>query len=245
MRFGNAIIYLKKQTILIVKVSNNCIWPNALIRRSYWKHMEESITGVDDDSQNNSNKKFWCHIKGTKKDKVGTAPLKGNGILVSDSKGKAEILNRQYQSVFTREDSTNIPHPIEPPSPKMNDIVISRHGILKLLQDFKENKASDPDLIPPRVLKAAANPISFCLEFFPSLHFDRNFPETEKQANNTPVFKKGKRFKASNYHPILLTYICSKLLEHIVVSKIMSHFQGNNTLGDCQHGFRSKRSCET
>ena len=53
---------------------------------------------------------------------MGTAPLKDNGILVSDSNGKAEILNRQYQSVFTRENSTNIP--IEPPSPEMPDIVI-------------------------------------------------------------------------------------------------------------------------
>ena len=37
-----------------------------------------------------------------KKDASGTAPLKKEGVLVSESKGKADILNKQYASVFRR-----------------------------------------------------------------------------------------------------------------------------------------------
>jgi hypothetical protein len=111
---------------------------------------------------------------------------------------------------------------------------------------LKENKASGPDHISPRVLKAAANPISFCLErIFHASMSTGTVPKDWTQANITPVFKKGERFKASNYRPVSLTCICSKLLEHIVVSNMMSHFDQNDTLVDCQHGFRSKRSCET
>ena len=51
-------------------------------------------------------------------------------------------------------------------------------------------------------------------------------------------------FKASNYRPVSLTWICSKLLEHILVSNIMKHLE-NNILCDRQHGFRIKLSCET
>jgi hypothetical protein len=42
-----------------------------------------------------------------------------------------------------------------------------------------------------------------------------------------------------------LTAICCKLLEHILTSNIRKHLSQNKILNDCQHGFRSKRSCET
>ena len=60
-----------------------------------------------------------------------------------------------------------------------------------------------------------------------------------------PVYKKGSKSKASNYRPISLICIASKLLEHILVSNIMSHFDDNNLLSQYQHGFRSEHSCES
>jgi hypothetical protein len=53
--------------------------------------------------ENNNPKTFWKYIKSRKQDNIGVAPLKTNGQLVNDSKGKAEILMRQFKSVFTRE----------------------------------------------------------------------------------------------------------------------------------------------
>ena len=44
---------------------------------------------------------------------------------------------------------------------------------------------------------------------------------------------------------MLLTCICCKTLEHILVSNINKHLALDNILADCQHGFRSQRSCET
>jgi hypothetical protein len=43
-----------------------------------------------------------------KKDNTGVAPLRNNGLLINDSKQKAEVLNTQYHSVFTPEDDTPI-----------------------------------------------------------------------------------------------------------------------------------------
>ena len=42
-----------------------------------------------------------------------------------------------------------------------------------------------------------------------------------------------------------LTCICCKTLEHILVSNINKHLVLDSILADCQHGFRSQRSCET
>ena len=70
-------------------------------------------------------------------------------------------------------------------------------------------------------------------------------PEDWKTAHITPIFKKGDPKKAANYRPISLTSITCKLLEHIIHSNIMTHFDSNNILTDCQHGFRKQRSCES
>ena len=117
---------------------------------------------------------------------------------------------------------------------------------MKLLLDLKENKASGPDNIPSRILKVAAEPVSYCLQllFTESLRTGI-VPSDWKQANITPVLKKGERFKASNYRSVSLTCICSKLMEHVVVSQLMKHFDEHKILVDCQHGFRKMRSCET
>ena len=42
-----------------------------------------------------------------------------------------------------------------------------------------------------------------------------------------------------------LICICCKTLEHILVSNINKHLALDSILADCQHGFRSQRSCET
>ena len=69
-------------------------------------------------------------------------------------------------------------------------------------------------------------------------------PSRWKSANVCGVFKKGEKSDPSNYRPISLTCIASKILEHIVHSHVMKHFEHYNVLTDCQHGFRSKRSTE-
>ena len=61
----------------------------------------------------------------------------------------------------------------------------------------------------------------------------------------TPVFKKGNRSTPANYRPISLTSIVCKILDHIIHTSVISHFERNNILTDCQHGFRKRRSCET
>ena len=80
------------------------------IRKSYWCHVEDNILleKAEEDFKN-AQKKFWKHIKSVKKDRTGTAPLKENGLLYSNLKSKADILNRQCQSVFSHEDLNNIP----------------------------------------------------------------------------------------------------------------------------------------
>ena len=59
------------------------------------------------------------------------------------------------------------------------------------------------------------------------------------------LFKKGDRHQASNYRPVSLTSVSCKILEHVLHSQIMDHFDRWNILTDKQHGFRRRRSCES
>ena len=72
-----------------------------------------------------------------------------------------------------------------------------------------------------------------------------NVPDDWRHANVSPVFKKGEKYDAANSRPVSLTCICCKTLEHILVSNINKHLALDSILADCQHGFRSRRSCET
>ena len=70
-------------------------------------------------------------------------------------------------------------------------------------------------------------------------------PNIWKEANVSPILKKGDRTDPANYRPISLTCVICKILDHIVASNISKHFENLKILYDLQHGFRDKQSCET
>lgn len=58
-----------------------------------------------------------------------------------------------------------------------------------------------------------------------------------------PVFKKGQIGKPKYDRPISMTCAVSKVMEHIITSKLMCFAEGNKLLFKNQHGFRYNRSC--
>lgn len=217
------------------------------LRQDYWNYIEKTINPTENGQENNKvSKKFWTYIKNNKTDKSDVAPLKDNGLLHSDPKQKAQILNKQFHSVFNQDVPLN--EHILPKSsyPEMNNINITEKGVLKLLKNLKPHKAPGPDNITPMIYRELAEEIAPCLtKIFRKSYETGKVPNDWKQANVCPIFKKGEKYVASNYRPVSLTCIASKLMEHIITSNIMAHANSNNILYDLQHGFRSKLSCET
>ena len=70
-------------------------------------------------------------------------------------------------------------------------------------------------------------------------------PNIWKDANVSPVFKKGDKSEPSNYRPISLTCVLCKILENIVASSLSRHFTDLNIVYELQHRFRERGSCET
>ena len=112
----------------------------------------------------------------------------------------------------------------------MPEILITVKGTENLLKKLNPNKASDPGKIYPRILKDLHHEIAPILTkiFRSSLHTGI-VPDDWKTALVAPVYKKGPKCKPSNYRPISLTCIASKLIEYILVSN-MTHFDSNGIL---------------
>ena len=191
-------------------------------------------------------KKFWGFIKSLKKDSSGTAPLKEDGVLISDAKGKADILNRQYASVFTEEDISTVPDLGPSPFPKMPHPTVTQKGVEKLLSGLNPNKAAGPDKLSPIFLKEVSEELApLYTQLFQRSLDEGTVPKQWRTADVSPIFKKGEKYDPANYRPVSLTAVTSKCLEHIIAKSIMSHLEDNGLLTNSQHGFRANRSCET
>ena len=124
----------------------------------------------------------------------------------TDTLDKANICNRQFQSAFTRESDAEIPSKCTSPFTPMGEITVDPNGVLKLLNNLKIRKASGQDGLSARVLKECSSEIAPILALIYNQSFDQGtVPDDWQQENVAPIFKKGKKYDASNYRPVSLT----------------------------------------
>ncbi|KAI0219881.1 hypothetical protein LSAT2_028582 [Lamellibrachia satsuma] len=114
-------------------------------------------------------------------------------IRITANKLKAEILNNQFKSVFTSE-NTNLPQEPNRNIPAMPDIIITTDGVAKLLHGLNPNKATGPDEVPAKILQLAANKLAPALNLiFQKSLTTGELPLSWLRANITPIFKKRDR----------------------------------------------------
>ena len=158
---------------------------------------------------------------------------------------KAEEFNGQFTDVFNKNEHTKVPL-LDRSAPFMNDIAVSKDGVVKLFKGLNPSKALGPDELHPRVLKELATELGPVFAHLFQQSIDTG--EIRKEwslANICPLFKKSDRSLACSYRPVSLTCVPCKLLEHIVCSNIMAHLDEYKLLSDRQHAFRKGHSCET
>ena len=138
----------------------------------------------------NNNKPFWkyMYIKAQRQDNIGVTALKSEGQLFTDNMTKAEILNRQFKSVFTHEDKSNIPKLPGPHYPPIANLDITTTGVERLLARLDPNKASGPDNISCRILKELAVELAPALTAIFNQSIDSGSLPTEwTKVNVTPI----------------------------------------------------------
>ena len=90
------------------------------------------------------------------------------------------------------------------------------------INKIKDNKSPGVDEIPPKLLKEIVEQISTPLAKSFNLSLEEGIvPSAWKEANITPLFKKGSRNKPENYRPVSLTSVVCKLLETLIINHMV------------------------
>ena len=195
-----------------------------------------------------SDRMFNAYVKSKTKCKVSVGPLKdANGKVISDSMEMAEELNGFFSSVFTREDTSNLPAPrIRSFEHSIKKVNFRQAVIEKKIAKLKPSAAPGGDGIAVKLLQEFAPLLARPL----ALIFNQSMtegvvPSMWKEANVTPIYKKGSKSKPGNYRPVSLTSIPCKVMESIIRDHIVDHLDYNNLIANSQHGFLKSRSCVT
>ena len=124
---------------------------------------------------------------------------------------------------------------------------ITKGEIEKNILSMPSNKASGADGLSVKILKAAAPAISSSLARLINHCIDNGcVPSAWKLAKVIPIYKgKGSRDDMSNYRPISVLPLLSKMFEKHIHSALCSLLKENNLLYKLQSGFRRNHSTET
>ena len=113
-------------------------------QNKYTNNLQNESVIFTGDSQQCSNKKFYSFVKHNKTEQCGVAPLKHQGLTYTDPVDKANILNRQFESVFSKPQPRSLKQLAKQAiaimyAPKMQMIDISIEGVDKRLQGLSPN----------------------------------------------------------------------------------------------------------
>ena len=114
---------------------------------------------------------------------------------------------------------------------------VSKKDILTEIKMLDVSKTIQESDIPVKIIKANENFFAeaICFYFNKSLE-NGKFPNCLKLANITPVFKKGARTSKTNYRPVSILPVFSKIFERLLSRQLSEFF--DNILSKFQYGFR-------
>lgn len=192
---------------------------------------------------------FYAHVNSRKPIKNAIGPLKDEqDNIISSDEGMADLLNKYFVSVYTKENLQEIPSAaiLYQGNNPLRKIDITLERVREKIRKLNANKSPGPDGFYPREIKEVEIELAphFYDIFKASVEQKKSVLDWKLQ-NITPLFKKGSKDKPGNHRPVSLTSVPGKMLESIIAEDITKHLEANNLLSNSQHGFRRGRSCLT
>jgi retron-type reverse transcriptase len=120
---------------------------------------------------------------------------------------------------------------------------ITEDEVSKIVNSFPAKKASGSDGIPMRFLKLFKFSLLTHLIMIINLSFTNSIiPSLWKISKVIPIYKKGSNKDCSNFRPISLLPIFSKIMEKYVHDLLLDYMEKNKLLSDYQLGFKRRHS---
>jgi hypothetical protein len=181
-------------------------------------------------------KKFWTLVNN--KQEEGDYPdsmVYGRESSETDN-GKAELFNNFFGSVFTRNDpNEDLPDVQTMVNPLLENLTVEEREVTNILKQLVTGKASGPDNVCAKLLKECAYSIGPSLTKIINASLrSGTVPRRWKTAQVRPIHKKGEAADVTNYRPISLLCIPSKVMECCVYNRIIGELEPLIT--SAQHG---------
>lgn len=157
---------------------------------------------------------------------------------------KAELLNEFFASVGIKDNGIPLNSAREvPDNVSIGTVEFTPEAIAQAIRKIKPKSSPGPDGFPASLVRNVAASLAYPLSIiYKSFMSVGKVPEQWKNATVTPIFKGGVGSDPSNYRPISLTSIFSKIMERVVAVQILSYCRQHGLISKQQHGFMNKRS---
>ena len=122
---------------------------------------------------------------------------------------------------------------------------VNKNVIADVIGKIKPKQSCGLDSLSVNLLKAIKDEISDALVILVNQTLATGiFPASLKIAKVIPIYKKGDINDLSNYRPISVLPVISKIYEKIIANQINEYFLNNKLFIDNQYGFRNRHSTE-
>ena len=119
-------------------------------------------------------------------------------------------------------------------------------GLREVMFSMKRSGACGPDGISIRILLLSFDAIGHILLHIINSCLTRcDIPDSWKHSLVHPIYKSGDPTSASNYRPISIVPVITKIVERVVQRQLHAYMSDNHLLSSSQHGFRPRHSTET
>ena len=193
-------------------------------------------------------KAFWKTTRYLTKQKSSIPELKDNcGQSITDDTEKATLLNDYFTQCFNtavpKLDTTSFNCQYLDPSCCPEELLCSEDEVTDLLLSLNTSKANGPDGISATMLKSTAYSIAPGLtKLFNKSISTGQLPSPWKTSSIVPIPKGNDKSSVTNYRPISLLSILSKILERHMYWQIATHLEMYSPNSLHQWGFQPKKS---
>ena len=116
---------------------------------------------------------------------------------------------------------------------------VSPGNVAEIIAGLKNSKSTGVDFIDTWVIKLVANDILPAITHIINLSIAHSeFPSSWKLSKVVPLLKKGDPLVPSNYRPVALLPIFSKILEKVAFLQLVKYLDSNGLLHPNHHGSR-------
>ena len=122
----------------------------------------------------------------------------------------------------------------------------SVESVNKIIDGIKTNVATGNDNIPAKIIKLSKTLISPYITKIINLSFEtKTFPDILKNAIIKPIHKKDDKNDISNYRPISILPVISKIFERATLNQLIEFFEENCLISCLQHAYRKNHGTVT